>query len=242
MYMERQSIFRTLSFDPVLGTVLAFLGIALIVGIALAGKTLPSDLQLTFDILALLLFWIAGFALFFGRPAIKSAYFSLLFLLLMVPPPDFLLRRVIYLLQAGSAAITGTLFDLFRVPALREGFVFHLAQVNIEIAKECSGIRSSIALLILALPVVHFGMRRLWKKALFLICALFMMIVKNGIRVVTLTLLAIYVDPGFLYGRLHHEGGIVFFLLGLSLLLPVYLLLQDSGPGAHNTEAMSSPD
>ena len=63
-----------------------------------------------------------------------------------------------------------------------------------------------------------------------------MMIVKNGIRIVTLTLLAIYVDPSFLYGRLHREGGIVFFLIGLLLLLPVYLLLQDPDPRAQETQ------
>ena len=55
-----------------------------------------------------------------------------------------------------------------------------------------------------------------------------MMILKNGIRIATLTLLAMYVDPGFLYGRLHHQGGVVFFLIGLLLLLPILLLLQKS--------------
>jgi hypothetical protein len=35
-----------------------------------------------------------------------------------------------------------------------------------------------------------------------------MMVLKNGIRIATLTLLAMYVDPSFLAGRLHHEGGL----------------------------------
>jgi hypothetical protein len=34
------------------------------------------------------------------------------------------------------------------------------------------------------------------------------------------------VDSSFLFGRLHHEGGIVFFVIGLLLLLPVFWLLQ----------------
>jgi exosortase/archaeosortase family protein len=58
------------------------------------------------------------------------------------------------------------------------------------------------------------------------VVGLFVMILKNGVRIVTLTLLASYVDPGFLYGRLHREGGVVFFLLGLLLLFPVLWLLQ----------------
>jgi len=158
--------------------------------------------------------------------AVKSAYFSFLFLFLTVPVPNFLLERIISLLQTGSAEITEVLFNLTGVPVLREGLVFHLARVNIEVARECSGIRSTIALFILALPAVHYGLHSLWKKLFFLTCACFMMILKNGVRIVTLTLLAMYVDPSFLFGTLHRDGGIFFFLLGLLLLLPVFLLLQ----------------
>jgi len=50
--------------------------------------------------------------------------------------------------------------------------------------------------------------------------------VKNGIRIVTLSLLSIYVDPSFLTGNLHHQGGILFFLLALGILLPLLWLLQ----------------
>ncbi len=240
LYIERHSIFRTPSTNVGLGCLVAALGIGLVVGTRLAGQALTPDLQLTGYISALALFWTAGFSLFFGEAAVKAADFPLLFLWLMVPPPTFVLNRIIYLLQAGSADITGALFDLLGVPALREGFVFHLAQVNIEIAKECSGIRSSMALFVLALPVVHFGLRRFWKKLLFLVCALLMMILKNGIRIVTLTVLAIYVDPGFLHGKLHHDGGVVFFLLGLLLLLPLYLLLQEREPRVPKTRPTPS--
>ena len=106
-----------------------------------------------------------------------------------------------------------------------------------------------MALLILALPVVHFGFKRLWKKVAFLFCAMLVMIVKNGIRIVTLTLLAMYVDPSFLFGKLHRQGGIVFFVLGLLLLVPIYLALHsgevparpyDSG-GNNNSQTKEAP-
>jgi exosortase len=222
LFIERRKVFFELSVDKTLGGCILILGVFTAVASRLLGGVL------SVYILSLVLLWLAGFALFFGKAASKAAQFSLLFLFLMVPPSNILLDRVVYLLQAGSAWITAGLFDLFHVPALREGFVFHLARVDIEIAKECSGIRSSMSLLILALLVTHFALRSFWKKALFLACGLFMMILKNGIRIATLTLLAMYVDPGFLYGRLHHQGGIVFFLIGLVLLLPVLLFLQRS--------------
>ena len=55
-------------------------------------------------------------------------------------------------------------------------------------------------------------------------------LIKNGIRVATLTILSIYVDPGFLFGRLHSEGGVVFFLLALAILAPILVLLQKTEP------------
>ena len=45
---------------------------------------------------------------------------------------------------------------------------------------------------------------------------------KNGLRIARLTLLSIYVDPGFLTGDLHRRGGIVFFIIAL---IPMALLL-----------------
>jgi exosortase len=226
LFIERRRVFFELSVDKALGGCLLLLGVFTAVASRLVGGVSDVDLQLSGYILSLVLFWLAGFALFFGRAAFKAAHFSLLFIFLMVPPPNILLDRVVYLLQTGSTWITAGLFDLFRVPALREGFVFHLAGVDIEVAKECSGIRSSVALLVLALLATHFTLKSFWKKALFLACGVFMMILKNGIRIAILTLLAMYVDPGFLYGKLHQRGGIVFFLIGLVLLLPVLLFLQ----------------
>ncbi len=225
LFIERRTVFNNLSFKAG-GAIFLSLSVIIAISVRLAGDIMTPDLRLTGNVLAVILLWIAGFAFSFGMAAVKSAYFSFLFLFLTVPVPNFLLERIISLLQTGSAEITEVLFNLTGVPVLREGLVFRLARVNIEVARECSGIRSTIALFILALPAAHYGLRSLWKKLFFLTCACFMMILKNGVRIVTLTLLAMYVDPSFLFGTLHRDGGIFFFLLGLLLLLPVFLLLQ----------------
>lgn len=227
IYLERDKVFHSISSDRTLGSafLLAAGCIALVCRFA-AHSGSAVDWQSSGWILALAFLWVAGFAFFFGKAALKSASFAVLFLLLMVPIPSFLLDRIIYLLQEGSAWITGVFFDLVGVPVLREGLVFHLTKVTIEVAKECSGIRSSMALLILALLVSHFRLRNFWNKVLFVACGLFMMILKNGIRIATLTLLAIYVNPDFLFGRLHHQGGVVFFVLALLLLLPLLFFLE----------------
>ncbi|HVH50400.1 MAG TPA: exosortase/archaeosortase family protein, partial [Candidatus Bathyarchaeia archaeon] len=182
--------------------------------------------QLSLYILALILIWMAGFVFLFGRQTLGNARFPFVFLLLTIPIPEFILHRLIYMLQKGSAELAAVLFDWSGVPVLRDGFVFHLAHVNIEVARECSGIRSSLALLILAILVAHFYLDTFWRQAVLVVGGLFVMILKNGVRIVTLTLLASYVNPDFLYGRLHRQGGVVFFLLGLLLLLPLLWLLE----------------
>jgi exosortase len=228
LYLERDSVpWQTSGGKMFSGTFLL-----LAAGIALAlyygASSKPAGWQLSGWILALILVWSAGFAFVFGKAALRAAYFPFLFVLLMVPIPSFLLDRIIFLLQQGSAWITGVLFDIAGVPVLREGLVFHLAKVSIEVAKECSGIRSSMALFIVALLVAHFRLRNFWNKVFFVAFGLFLMILKNGVRIATLTLLAVYVNPDFLFGRLHHQGGVVFFALALLLLLPLLSLLQRS--------------
>jgi len=228
VFLERDRIFKALRSDGPVGSLL--LAAAAVVALAAfsMGSRLSAVNQLSVYIFALLLVWVAGFAFFFGRRSLERARFPLVFLLLTIPIPDFILDKVIYLLQKGSAEITAVLFDWSGVPVLRDGFVFHLARVNIEVARECSGIRSSLALLILAILVAHFYLDTFWKQLVLVIAGLFVMILKNGVRIVTLTLLASYVNPGFLYGRLHHEGGVVFFVLALLLLAPLVWLLERS--------------
>jgi exosortase len=186
---------------------------------------IPKD-RLAAYILSLILFLAAGFVLVLGARKAKASFFPLAFLLFMVPIPEFILQRLIYGLQWGSALIAEILFNLSGAPVLRDGFIFRLPKMSIEVAQECSGIRSSLALLILAVLVAHFSFRPMWKKLVFVAAGLLMMLIKNGIRIATLTLLANYVDPDFLYGKLHQQGGIVFFLIGLALLLPVFFYLR----------------
>jgi exosortase len=226
IYIKQNHIFRRVYFDySATGALLALSAVAYVWTWRSTAYWSQADMLAGY-VLALMLVWLSGFALFFGREALKNGRFPLLFLFLTIPFPVVLLNHSVYLLQRGSADIAEMIFDLVGVPALREGFVFHLAHFNIEVAKECSGIRSSLALLILALVAGHLLLRTPWKQVVFVIAGLLVMVVKNGVRIATLTILAEYVDPGFLFGRLHHGGGVVFFLLGLLLLLPILWLLQ----------------
>jgi len=186
------------------------------------------NVQLSAASLALVLVWIGGFLWLYGWASARAAMFPLLFLLLMVPLPDRALSFVIHLLQEGSTEAAYLLFRMVGVPVLRQGFILSVPTVTIEVATECSGIRSSVALFITCLLASHFYLRTPWKVLVFLLLVFPLAVIKNGVRIVTLTLLSIYVDPSFLYGNLHRDGGFVFFGLALLLLLPVLLVLGRS--------------
>jgi exosortase len=228
LFLERNRTFKRLGSDVGMGSALLAAGAALALVAFSVGSRWSALNQLSVYILALILIWMTGFVFLFGRQTLRNARFPFAFLLLTIPIPDFILDKLIYVLQKGSAEVAAVLFDWSGVPVLRDGFVFHLAHVNIEVARECSGIRSSLALLILAILVAHFYLDTFWKQAVLVIAGLFVMILKNGVRIVTLTLLASYVNPDFLLGRLHRQGGVVFFVLGLLLLVPLLWLLQRS--------------
>lgn len=225
LYTERKQTESVSGFA--IWPMIAFLlpGILLAIFPSQCASCSPKD-RLSTYVLSLVLLLIAGFVLILGAAKARSSYFGLAFLLFAIPIPDAFLRRIIYWLQAGSAAIAEFFFNLSGAPVLRDGLIFRLPKISIEVAQECSGIRSSLALLILALLVAHFSFRPIWKKMIFVLAGLCMMLIKNGIRIAALTLLANYVNPNFLYGRLHHQGGVVFFLIGLALLLPVFWFLR----------------
>jgi exosortase len=166
-----------------------------------------------------LIFWWGGFLLAFGPEAFKAARFPLLFLLFAVPVPQFLLEGFIRILQIGSNEVTEWLFELTGTDYIRNGFVYRLPNITIEVAKECSGIRSSIALIITGVLAGHLFLNTGWRKLILIVAMVPFTIFKNGVRILTLSLLAIYVDRKFITDSfLHHSGGFLFYLPALGLL------------------------
>lgn len=190
------------------------------------GETAQGGTALSLAVLAVVLVVWSGFLFCYGAGAFRAALFPMLFLLLAVPLPVALVDRLILWLQQGSSEVTYWLFRATGTPVLRHGFVFAVPGQTIEVAQECSGIRSSLAMLITCLLAGYLFLRTAWARLTLLLATFPMLIIKNGIRIVTLTLLSIHVDPGFLHGKLHHQGGFVFFVLGLVILWPLLRWLQ----------------
>lgn len=162
----------------------------------------------------------------FGPKGFRASLFPQLFLLFLVPIPQELLDLFIQALLWGSTVVTEFLFRITAVPHLQQGAIFVLPGLTIEIAKECSGIRSTMALVITGLLAGHLTLRTL-RARLGLVLALFPLAVfKNGLRIATLSLLTIHVDPGFIEGDLHRKGGLVFFCITLAIMAGLVWILQ----------------
>jgi exosortase len=226
IYVEREAILQRIGSTSRFAAPLFSIGILFY---ALSGKfdlPISADASLALAILGFLFLIWSGFYWVFGSRAFCAGLFPLLFLLLMVPLPESVIDRFIVWLQWGSGDVTSWIFHATGTPVVRDGLFFTLPSVTIEIAKECSGIRSATALLITCLAASYLLLRLPWTRAVLLFATIPVLILKNGIRITTLTLLAIHVDHGFLDGRLHHQGGVVFFAVGLLMLLPILWWLQ----------------
>jgi exosortase len=187
---------------------------------------LPPGVALALTILASVTFVISAFVLCFGKMAFRAALFPLVFLASMVPLPPFILNRIIVLLQIGSTEIACRIFQLVQIPVSRQGFTLFLPNLTIEVARECSSIRSSTAMVIAAVLAGHWFLRSPRTKLALVIAALPIAVVKNAIRIFTLSVLEMYVFPGIFGSSLHHRGGIIFFLMGLAVLVLVLYWLR----------------
>ena len=233
--LGRKAIFSKLQYSYNTGIPLIIIGVILyFVGRSLAVQLNQNDYSSIITFSAIV-FLIGAFLLCYGTQAFKAASFPLLFLVFMIPIPTLMMDKTIHLLLLGSTASTDLLFKLTGTAYIREGFTFHLPGISIEIAKVCSGIRSSLALFITMVIAGHLFLRTGWRKVVLLLAIFPITMFKNGIRIVTITLLATYVDEKFLTNSfLHHSGGFLFFIPALVLLGLILWWLRRTDPSTRS--------
>ena len=221
LYERRKSVLSEVRTSIPLGAAIAVSGsILYIIGLSQGLKLDPND-KMSITIFSAVTFWIGGFVVFYGVRSFRVALFPLLFLFFLTPIPNGLIERFILVLQTASTEVTYLVFRITGVPILREGFTFHLSSLSIEVAKQCSGIRSSIALVITSIIAGQLFLNKGWNRVILILSIFPVTVFKNGLRIVTLTLLGNYVDARILDSQAHRSGGIPFFVVGLLLLTPV---------------------
>ena len=188
--------------------------------------SLPSDVRLSIRMIALVVSWIGAFVLCFGSRASRRVLFPLCFLFGLVPFPLLVLNQIIALLQIGSAWSAYLLFAVFGVPVTQDGVLLTIPTLTVQVAQECSSIRSSSMLLVTTMVLAQLLLVTPWRKALVIGLAVPLSIAKNGLRIFTIAMLGTRVDRGYLTGRFHHQGGIVFFAIALVVVFALLWILR----------------
>jgi exosortase len=178
--------------------------------------------ELSLSMFALVVWWIGSVGLCYGIQMFRTLLFPLCFLFLVVPLPESALDWITQTLQYQSAAATELLFRAVHIPVTRDGVFLTIPGLGIEVAQECSSIRSSTILIVITLVLANLFLRAWWRQVLLVAIAVPLSVAKNAIRIFTIAELGTRVDPGYLDGRFHRHGGIVF--LGLALLVVIGLL------------------
>ncbi len=222
IYGNRKTVFADIQAGWKIGVVFITPGMILLALARVNTFELGPENQSVVFVSAIVLIWMGAFSLFFGTRAFRTACFPLSFLFFAVPIPEPILSRVISFLQKESADAAEAFFHLAGIPYLRRNLIFDLPGISIRVAEECSGIRSTLALLITTVLASYLFLRSNWRRFLLILAVVPIAILKNGLRIAGLSTLAIYVNPAFLTGNLHHHGGIVFFMIAL---VPMGLLL-----------------
>jgi exosortase C (VPDSG-CTERM-specific) len=172
--------------------------------------------------LAYLGFAVAGGFLFLGARWIAAATFPIAFLIFLVPLPD----DAVYWLERGSVLASAEVAALFLrwtgTPLLRDGTIFAIPGIVLEVAQECSGIRSSWVLFITSLVASNLFLESPWRRFVLVAFVFPLAIVRNAFRILVIALLCVHIGPHMINSVIHHRGGPIFFALSL---IPLFALM-----------------
>ncbi len=159
---------------------------------------------------------------FLGGALMRALAFPFALLIFMVPLPEAWRDAVEVFLQHGSALAASAMFAVSDVPVLQTGLQFKLPGITLQVAPECSGIHSTVVLLITSLVAGNLFLRRAWSRATLCLVVIPLALLRNGFRIFVLGELCVHVGPHMIDSPIHHRGGPLFFALSL---LPFFLLL-----------------
>ena len=215
-----------------LGVALAVAGLAALGAYGLAqlnGTELVPQDAVAITTLSFVLLVAAVSILFLPRSMLQRATFPLVFLVFMAPLPVVVEHAVETLLQLGSAPPAYWLLKLSGTPVFRQDLIFQLPGITLEVAPECSGIRSTIVLFLTSMVAGQLFLRSPWKRAILIGAVLPLALLRNGFRIFTIGELCVRIGPHMIHSFVHSRGGPIFFALSLipfSILL-YYLVKSD---------------
>lgn len=194
---------------------------------------------------------IAGvIASFFGTRVLRRLSAAFLLLLLAIPIPDLIFNKIAFPMQILASRVAEASLHVFNIAVERRGNVIEIPHaatgeiISLEVVEACSGIRSLMTLITLALILGYFTRirsahsgrgimgflrdRDVLRTALLMAAAVPVALVTNATRVIVTGLLAHFYGRAGVEGAWHDAAGSLVFLAALGLLLALNLLLRKS--------------
>lgn len=205
------------------------------VGLLLVGSLGAELFTSRFSLLILL----AGMILFLGGwKLLRALSFPLSFLILMIPFPVIIYNQITFPLQLIASRLATFGLELVQVPVLREGNVLILPNYSLEVIEACSGIRSLMTLITLAVAYGYLIEPCRWVRYMLVLLMLPIAILSNAIRVIGAGILTYYFGPKAAEGFFHEFTGWVIFLVALVLMFSCHWILRHIGK--QNKEAANA--
>ena len=233
IWREWDGLKRTVSMSP------AWLGgaVAALALLMLAAGTLGAELFTQRMSMAAML---AGLAIyFFGTRILQLLAVPFVLLLLAIPIPQIVFNRIAMPLQTLASQIAVWGIRLFEVPTVRLGNVIDILPrgstqtISLEVVEACSGIRSLMTLVTLALilgyftrrddsgPIANFFPADLLRTVILMAAAVPIAVVTNAGRVTVTGILTYYYGKQATESTWHELSGWLVYLVALALLLGV---------------------
>ena len=174
-----------------------------------------------------LLVLISGILVFLvGWKALRSVAFPLGYLIFMIPLPAIIYYELTFPLQLLASRLGANGLVALGVPTLREGNLLMLPNVTLEVVEACSGVRSLLSLLAAVVGYVYLTEPIIWKRCFLVALTIPIVIVSNGLRLVSAGLLSFFLGPDADSGLAHLGLGLVSFALAFLLVLFAHSLLR----------------
>lgn len=162
-------------------------------------------------------FVVAGVLLLIkGMPAIRLAWFPLLYFVFMIPLPGILVDAITGSLKQWIAAIVEQLLYMAGYPMARTGVILSIGPYQLQVADACSGLHSMFSLSALGTLFMYIMGRKPWlHHGIMLAAILPIAFAANVVRVIVLVLITYYLGDAAGQGFLHGTAGMVLMLVAL---------------------------
>jgi exosortase len=203
---------------------------------------------------------LAGIVVYFwGFRVLRYAFVPFLLLFLALPIPTIVFNKIAFPLQLFASRCAVWAMGLFDIPVLRQGNVIELMPLGaretkkLEVVEACSGIRSLMTLVTLAVVFAYFtyptdgdverdgnggeaanwkrALRRygFWRSVLLVLAAIPVAILTNALRVSGTGVLARYYGTRVADGFFHSFSGWVIYIVAFLLIFGIGWLLDRFG-------------